>query len=271
MSIAHSRHSPPSIFPTYLLPSLPFRRRQSSTDSTDSTTSNSSGPFLDAVAVDGARTSDKYLSGHVSHLRCARCAADLCMTSQIISKGFTGRHGRAYLVSASPTASGISTTATTSTPGRSLPNTYADRPMPRQLVTGAHTVSDISCASCGNGLGWKYVAAEEETQRYKVGKFILETRRVSSSSCWENDVDEDDVDGDADVRNEYGLPPVALPKALGKVKEDTVEFDSQDEDECEDLFAGVWSPSLATKRRRGRRFGRPQRDLDGKGKVDGTT
>lgn len=140
--------------------------------------------------------------------------------------------------------------------------------MPRQLVTGAHTVSDISCASCGNGLGWKYVAAEEETQRYKVGKFILETRRISSSSCWENDVD-DGRGGGADARNDYGLPPVVLPKALAKVKEETVEFDSQDEDECEDLFAGVWTPALAMKRRRGRRFGRGQRDTDGRGKIDG--
>ena len=269
MSFLHSRHSPPSIFPTYLIPSLPFRRRKSSSDSTDSTTTHASIASPEAVAVDGPPTSDNYLSGHVSHLRCARCAADLCMSSQIISKGFTGRHGRAYLVSASPTAAGISITATTSTPAMSLPNTYADRPMPRQLVTGAHTVSDISCSSCGNGLGWKYVAAEEETQRYKVGKFILETRRISSSSCWENDADDDDG-GDADRRNEYGLPPVALPKALAKVKEDTVEFDSQDEDECEDLFAGVWSPALAMKRRRGRRFGRAQRDVDGKGKLDGT-
>lgn len=35
-----------------------------------------------------------------------------------------------------------------------------------------------------------------------------------------------------------------------------VEFDSQDEDECEDLFAGVWSPALALRRRQGKRFGR---------------
>ena len=146
----------------------------------------------------------------------------------------------------------------------SLPNTYADRPMPRQLVTGAHTVSDISCSSCGNGLGWKYVAAEEETQRYKVGKFILETKRISSSSCWEND-----VDGEGDGGRDYAMPPVVPPKALGKVKEENVEFDSQDEDECEDLFAGVWSPALAMKRRRGRRFGRGQRDADGRTKVEG--
>ena len=30
---------------------------------------------------------------------------------------------------------------------------------------------------------------------------------------------------------------------------DELEFDSQDEDECEDLFAGVWSPGLASRRR----------------------
>jgi len=184
------------------------------------------------------------------------------MTSQIISKGFTGRHGRAYLVSASPTASGISTTAMTSTPNMSLPNTHTDRAVPRQLVTGAHTVSDISCSFCGNGLGWKYVAAEEETQRYKVGKFILETKRISSSSCWENEAD----DG---WRDEYGMPPVALPKGLDRVKEESVEFDSQDEDECEDLFAGVWSPTLAMKRRRGRRFGRGERDTDRRAKSEG--
>ncbi|KAI9878721.1 MAG: hypothetical protein M1830_010681 [Pleopsidium flavum] len=186
------------------------------------------------------------------------------MTSQIISKGFTGRHGRAYLVSASPTASGISTTAMTSTPSMSLPNTHTDRAVPRQLVTGAHTVSDISCSFCGNGLGWKYVAAEEETQRYKVGKFILETKRISSSSYWENGVNDDD-----DERDEYGMPPVTLPNSLDRVKEESVEFDSQDEDECEDLFAGVWSPALAMKRRRGRRFGRGERDTDARTKIEG--
>ena len=43
-----------------------------------------------------------------------------------------------------------------------------------------------------------------------------------------------------------------------------LEFDSQDEDECEDLFAGVWSRQLAAKRRQRKkeRFGRrPVGDL----------
>ena len=37
-------------------------------------------------------------------------------------------------------------------------------------------------------------------------------------------------------------------------EEDETEFDSQDEDECEDLFMGVWTPQLAAKRRRQRRM-----------------
>ena len=39
-----------------------------------------------------------------------------------------------------------------------------------------------------------------------------------------------------------------------KNEDEEVEFDSQDEDECEDLFAGVWSASLAAKRRKARGF-----------------
>lgn len=184
----------------------------------------------------------KYLNGHVSYLRCAECASHLCLTSQIISKGFTGRHGRAYLVSAEPDASAVSISASSS-PTASLPNTVLQHPVPRQLVTGAHTVSDVSCAFCGTVLGWKYVAAEEESQRYKVGKFILETQKITASSCWESPT------------NVKSVPPEL--READDVDHDLVEpeFDSQDEDECEDLFAGIWSPGLAD-RRRSRKFER---------------
>jgi hypothetical protein len=117
-----------------------------------------------------------------------------------------------------------------------LPNTLTHKAVPRQLVTGAHTVSDVSCRSCGSILGWKYVDAKEETQRYKIGKYILETKRVVRDGEWEGRcVDE------------------VSAKTEG---EEAVEFDSQDEDECEDLFSGVWSVGLARKRRKDRKFGR---------------
>jgi len=85
------------------------------------------------------------------------------------------------------------------------------------LITGLHTVVDIFCTCCSTNLGWKYVSllsrvsfflfrraralappahrrkknliprrdksttqehAFEETQKYKEGKFIVETARV---------------------------------------------------------------------------------------------
>lgn len=164
--MAYSTMIPTPPFPLYLLPA-PFRRRLSSTSST--TTSPSSSP-----------TPTHFLSSlPTTHLQCQKCLADLVPTSCIISKGFTGRHGKAYLVSPPNQLSG-------SSPSLSLagwkmgdiPNTHTHKPVQRQLVTGAHTVSDISCLRCGSVLGWKYVDAAEEAQRYKVGKFILETGRV---------------------------------------------------------------------------------------------
>lgn len=147
-------------------------------------------------------------------------------------------------MSPEPTASAVSVNAS-SPPTACLPNTIVQKPVPRQLVTGAHTVSDISCAFCGSVLGWKYVAAEEESQRYKVGKCILETKRVTTSSCWES-MPSTHVAGSLDRAHPDELEPGVL--------DDQVEFDSQDEDECEDLFAGIWSPGLAACRR-SRRFG----------------
>ncbi|MCJ1406103.1 hypothetical protein MMC19_000168 [Ptychographa xylographoides] len=227
-----------SVFSHYLLAPFPFRRRKESTDSTDSADSAESVVPLDAASQPISIPSE-YLRSHTSYIRCGHCAADLCFTSQIISKGFTGRHGRAYLVSASTSAHGHSTKGVPDL-NPTLPNTHTHKVVPRQLVTGAHTVSDVSCSVCGSMLGWKYVDAEEESQRYKVGKFILETKKVCAGVSWD---DAKDSNG--------GIPPLS-----GEDGED-VEFDSQDEDECEDLFAGVWSPSLALKRRRARKF-----DLD---------
>lgn len=80
------------------------------------------------------------------------------------------------------------------------------------------------------------MAAEEESQRYKVGKFILETQKITASSSW---------DGNPEANVSDGL----LPAPDFKPRARDIEFDSQDEDECEDLFAGIWSPGLAIRRR----------------------
>ncbi|KAM0714341.1 hypothetical protein Q7P37_010128 [Cladosporium fusiforme] len=242
--------TPATPFPTYLVPALPFRRRQSSTSTIETARSNSVSTSSPPANL------ESFLTGAASHLRCARCLSDLALSSQIISKGFTGRHGRAYLVA--PSASSISPNPITLRTAKqkndalpNLPNTFTHKPVPRQLVTGAHTVSDISCAQCGSVLGWKYVAAEDEGQRYKVGKFILETKKVCRSSTWENEDGDEEVQAGGGIsgagrrKSSLALPPESIPN----VKEET-EFDSQDEDECEDLFMGVWTPQLAERRRR---------------------
>ena len=230
-----SRASPPTIFPRYLLQASPFRRRKSYTESNNSTGST------DSTGCPARRVleSPSYLDGHNSYLRCGRCAADLCLTSAIVSRGFTGRWGRAYLVSVTAGTDGSCVSLDTAT----LPNTQVHKPVPRQLVTGAHTVSDVSCVFCESVLGWKYVAAEEESQRYKVGKFILETKRVSVSTCWEFSEGEE---ARKPSRNQCCAPD----------NTENVEFDSQDEDECEDLFSGVWTATSALQRRQARIFGR---------------
>lgn len=225
MPNAHHFNIP--LIPKFLLPPTVFRSRQSAG-------SDSSQPNDHDLSK-----SEKYLDGHVSYLRCSRCAADICLASQIVSKGFNGQHGRAYLVSPEPVASAVSVSASSS-PTISLPNTILQKPVWRQLVTGGHTVSDMSCASCGSVLGWKYVAADEESQRYKVGKFILETKKITASSCWESP-----------PRNIGSAAPFGTVNSgnSGTKLDEDISFDSQDEDECEDLFAGIWNPDLAMRRR----------------------
>lgn len=226
-------------FPTFLIPSPSFPRRQHKAHESHDVTVD---------LIENTTSPHSYLqTSRLSYIRCARCGAHICHTSQIVSKGFTGRHGRAYLVSPTDSTSlnGYQQTDNTAT----LPNTITQRAVPRQLVTGAHTVADINCVICGSVLGWKYIAAEEEAQRYKVGKYIIETKRITTSSCWEF---HDDFPSPT---SSDGL--ASLPSTTDDEYSSDVEFDSQDEDECEDLFAGVWSPSLA-RRRRNRKMTRKQ-------------
>jgi hypothetical protein len=222
--------SPTTTFPLYFLPNNPFRRRRSSaiSTSTASTSSPSSSP---------PQPTSFLASQPTSHLRCHKCLTDLVPTSSIISKGFTGRHGKAFLVAPPPPNSilGGPGSGPTGCVFGDLPNTMTHKAVPRQLVTGAHTVSDISCRTCGIVLGWKYVDAAEDTQKYKVGKFILETRRVVKSGNWDYK---------------------ALDEEQQMFKDEDIPFDSQDEDECEDLFSGTWTPQLAQKRRNNRIFDR---------------
>jgi hypothetical protein len=257
--------------PSYLVGSIPFRRRSSnstadsSTSAIEDNTSRSSSESPSPPTTTTTTTSvtntrrPSYLSGHTSYLRCKRCLSHICSTSQIVSKGFTGQRGRAYLVAATHFAHKVADGDQLSKKVTSLANTRTDAPRARQLVTGMHTVADLECAVCGFELGWKYIEAEEEREQYKVGKFILETKHVVKNVCWEEEDDEEmrvlgTVDDDGKSSWEEDMSELGAKKSdeMEGTKEvaKEVEFDSEDEAECEALFAGEWSAGLAKARRR---------------------
>ncbi|KAF6825613.1 Yippee family protein [Colletotrichum plurivorum] len=197
-------------------------------------------------------------------LRCSTCSSDVAFSSQIVSKGFTGRYGRAYLVAATPLPPGTPPPRNSNSaagPG-TLANVRIGKCENRQLVTGWHVVADITCALCGAKLGWKYVDAKELSQKYKVGKFILEVERVVPFRSWEDlppvhASDEDDKDEVADVTQpdktaQRPASDEAGPGSDGESSEPEdveVVFDSEDEDDLEDMFSGTWDPEVVAKRR----------------------
>ncbi|CAI4215108.1 unnamed protein product [Parascedosporium putredinis] len=214
--------------PAFLLPTLKFPLRPGR--SIDFSVPSSSSPESQAnpTPVTALRVSRT----QPDTLRCSTCSTDLAFASQIVSKGFTGRHGRAYLV-APPTDPSAPTSYSTA----DLINIRVARCESRQLVTGWHTVADISCLVCHTKLGWKYVDAKEHSQRYKVGKFILETERVLTYKSWE--------DVPASPRPRWQQDPAGGAAGQGP----DVEFDSDDDDECDEIFAGTWNPDVVAKRR----------------------
>ncbi|RUS18267.1 hypothetical protein BC937DRAFT_88979 [Endogone sp. FLAS-F59071] len=44
----------------------------------------------------------------------------------------------------------------------------------REMRTGWHTVVDVHCCQCMRVVGWKYIKAFEESEKYKEGQFVLE-------------------------------------------------------------------------------------------------
>ncbi|KMT02996.1 hypothetical protein BVRB_8g195630 isoform A [Beta vulgaris subsp. vulgaris] len=90
---------------------------------------------------------------------CRHCDTHLGIADDIISKSFHCRHGRAYLFN-------------------NVVNITLGEKEDRVMMTGLHTVVDIFCVGCGSNVGWKYEVADEMSQKYKEGKFILERFKV---------------------------------------------------------------------------------------------
>ncbi|CAH2449854.1 hypothetical protein PP7435_CHR3-2348 [Komagataella phaffii CBS 7435] len=46
------------------------------------------------------------------------------------------------------------------------------------MTTGLYMVCDIKCHQCKKVIGWEYLSADDDTQQFKVGKFILEANGI---------------------------------------------------------------------------------------------
>ncbi|PRQ60491.1 hypothetical protein RchiOBHm_Chr1g0381841 [Rosa chinensis] len=90
---------------------------------------------------------------------CCNCRNHVSLHDDIVSKAFQGKHGRAFLFSHAM-------------------NIVVGAKEDRHLMTGLHTVADISCGDCHEVLGWKYERAYEASQKYKEGKFIFEKSKI---------------------------------------------------------------------------------------------
>jgi len=75
---------------------------------------------------------------------------------RLISRNFRGQHGKAFLFS-------------------TVVNIKQADAMETQHDNGRHIVRDIKCKQCDETVGWKYDKAYEAAEKYKEGKFILES------------------------------------------------------------------------------------------------
>lgn len=51
----------------------------------------------------------------------------------------------------------------------------------RVMLTGRHMVRDVMCKKCKAKLGWMYEFANEDSQKYKEGRVILEHALINES------------------------------------------------------------------------------------------
>ncbi|KAI7877807.1 putative yippee zinc-binding protein Moh1 [Lichtheimia hyalospora FSU 10163] len=87
---------------------------------------------------------------------CKKCKAHLSTDRKIVSRNFHGEFGQAFLFS-------------------DVVNVFPDDELKdKTMSTGRHMIAMINCEWCGTTLGWQYIKAYEDDQKYKEGKFILE-------------------------------------------------------------------------------------------------
>lgn len=99
---------------------------------------------------------------------CKSCTAVIALRDELISKSFSGRDGRGYLM-------------------HSAVNVRLGKQEDRSLLTGVHTVADLFCVGCSSCIGWYYHKAADHSQKYKEGKYLLEREMIVKENNWRLD------------------------------------------------------------------------------------
>lgn len=112
--------------------------------------------YLDGCEdVSKVQDSDSGQQSKKSIYTCKYCGVHFALSGQLISKSFHGSTGAAYLFNQAV-------------------NIFKGPESEKDMMTGKHVVCDIYCVGCKTIVGWTYIKAFQEDQKYKEGKFIIE-------------------------------------------------------------------------------------------------
>ncbi|KAH3678268.1 hypothetical protein WICPIJ_008870 [Wickerhamomyces pijperi] len=101
----------------------------------------------------------------VTTYTCRGCRTHLSSSEMILSKGYRGSTGLAYLMDR-------------------VINVKLANKQYKDMLSGKYLVSDIKCHQCDHLVGWKYHTSMETSQKYKEGKYVLELNTVDTIHDW---------------------------------------------------------------------------------------
>jgi hypothetical protein len=100
------------------------------------------------------------------------------LKDELVSRAFSGRAGPAFLLRSAcayiDVHSDLGLTLHDHPAYLASVNVKLAKAQQKMLLTGMHTISNLTCLGCGSSLGWVYLKAEDPAQKYKEGKYILE-------------------------------------------------------------------------------------------------
>ncbi|GAA0149711.1 ubiquitin-protein ligase [Lithospermum erythrorhizon] len=90
---------------------------------------------------------------------CKICRAPIATANDLLSKTFKAKTGQAYMF-------------------EHAMNIVMGKKEEKQLLTGYFTIANVDCGKCGASMGWYYVRAWDERQKYKEGRYIIEKAKI---------------------------------------------------------------------------------------------